>query len=71
MSERRFSWMCYLPVPLTTPLFILQVIVGTHLLSEVSQIQILTYAGVGLYVFSGIIFGARPLFEFCKKRRDK
>ena len=48
-------------------LFILQIIVGIYLLSTVSQIEILAYVGVGLYSFSGIVFGLLPVFEFRKK----
>jgi protein-S-isoprenylcysteine O-methyltransferase Ste14 len=33
----------------------------------VSQIEILAYVGVGLYSFSGIVFGLLPVFEFRKK----
>ena len=51
--------------------FILQVIVGIYLLSYVSQIEILAYIGVGLYVFSGLIFGMLPTIEFRKKGRVK
>jgi protein-S-isoprenylcysteine O-methyltransferase Ste14 len=31
------------------------------------QIKILAYIGVGLYVFSGLVFGMLPVFEFRKK----
>jgi protein-S-isoprenylcysteine O-methyltransferase Ste14 len=48
-------------------LFILQIIVGIYLLSEVTQIEILAYIGVGLYIFSGFVFGMLPTFEFRKK----
>ena len=34
-----------------------------------SQIEILAYIGVGLYVFSGLIFGGLPVIEFRKKGR--
>ena len=37
------------------------------MLSDVSQIEILAYVGVGLYVFSGIVFGWLPIIEFRKK----
>jgi protein-S-isoprenylcysteine O-methyltransferase Ste14 len=67
MSEKGSSWMDYVPVTFTTLLFISQVIIGTYLLSEISQIEILAYGGVGLYVFSGVIFGALPVFEFRRK----
>jgi len=67
MSERSFSWMDHVPVTFTTFLFLSQIVVGIYLVSEVSQIEILAYVGVGLYVFSGIIFGTLPVFEFRKK----
>ena len=67
MSERTFSWKDHAPATFSTILFISQIVVGLYLLSEVSQIEILAYAGVGLYFFSGIAFGMLPVFEFRKK----
>jgi protein-S-isoprenylcysteine O-methyltransferase Ste14 len=67
MSERTFSWKDHVPVTFTTLLFLSQIIVGIYLVSEVSQIEALAYAGVGLYVFSGMVFGMLPVFEFRKK----
>jgi protein-S-isoprenylcysteine O-methyltransferase Ste14 len=67
MSERRFSWKDHVPVTFTTLLFLSQIVVGIYLVSEVSQNEVLAYAGVGLYVFSGMIFGMLPVFEFRKK----
>jgi len=55
------------PVTLVSVLFISQIIVGIYLLSYVSQIEILAYVGVGLYVFSGIVFGWLPVIQFRKK----
>jgi len=52
-------------------LFISQIITGIYLLTEVSQIAILAYAGAGLYVFSGIVFGWLPVVEFRKKGEVK
>ncbi len=69
MSKKGFSWMDFVPVTLTSVLFISQIIVGVYLLSDVSQIQILAYAGMGLYVFSGIVFGWLPVIEFRRKGR--
>jgi protein-S-isoprenylcysteine O-methyltransferase Ste14 len=37
------------------------------LLSTVSQIEVLAYLGIGIYVFSGIVFGLLPIIEFRKK----
>ena len=54
---------------LASALFISQIIVGIFLLSSVSQNQILAYTGVGLYVFSGLVFGWLPVIEFRKKGR--
>ncbi len=67
MSKRSFSRMDVIPVTFTSLLFISQIIVGIYLLSYVSQIEILAYIGVGLYVFSGWIFGMLPVMEFRKK----
>jgi protein-S-isoprenylcysteine O-methyltransferase Ste14 len=69
MNEKRFSWMDFVPVTFVTLLFISQIIVGLYLLSEVSQIEFLAYAGVALYVLSGIVFGMLPVMEFRKKGR--
>ncbi len=71
MSRKSFSWMDFVPVTLVSILFILQIIVGIYLLSGVSQIEILAYVGVGLYAFSGLIFGWLPVIEFRKKGRVK
>ena len=67
MTKRNHSWTDVIPSTLATLLFISQIIFGLYLLSEVSQIKLLAYLGVGLYVFSGIIFGMLPTFEFRKK----
>jgi hypothetical protein len=67
MPSKSFSWKDFVPVTLVTVLFISQIIIGIYLLSEVSQIEVLAYAGVGLYAFSGLVFGGLPVFEFRKK----
>jgi len=67
VSQRSFSWLDHVPVTFTTLLLISQNIVGVYLVPEVSQIEILAYIGVGLYVFSGMVFGTLPVFEFRKK----
>jgi protein-S-isoprenylcysteine O-methyltransferase Ste14 len=71
MTERKSRWMDWTQVLFTSLLLISQIVVGIYLLLDVSQIQILAYAGVGLYVFSGIVFGWLPIFEFRKKGRVK
>jgi len=71
MSERSLSWKDHVPATFSSLLFISQIVIGVYLLSEVSQIEILAYTGVGLYVFSGIFFGALPVFEFRKKGEVK
>ncbi len=71
MSKRSFSWIGVIPSTITSLLFISQIIVGIYLISDVSQIEVLAYIGVGLYVFSGIVFGMLPIFEFRKKGRVK
>jgi len=67
VPRKSFSWMDFVPVTLVSILFISQIIVGIFLLSGVSQIEVLAYVGVGLYVFSGLVFGWLPVFEFRRK----
>lgn len=69
MSKTSFCWIEFVPVTFATILFISQIVVGVYLLPTVSQIEILAYAGVALYAFSGIVFGLLPVFEFRKKGR--
>ena len=71
MSAKGFSWVDFVPVTLSSVLFISQIIVGIYLVSDVSQIQILAYVGVGLYVLSGLVFGVLPVIEFRKEGRVK
>ena len=67
MSRKSTSWIDFVPVTLASILFISQIILGIYLLPEVVQIKILAYFGVGLYVFSGLVFGWLPVIEFRKK----
>ena len=67
MSNKNYSWIEAIPVTFSTLLFISQIIVGIYLQSKVTQIEILAYIGVGLYVFSGIVFGMLPVMAFRKK----
>jgi protein-S-isoprenylcysteine O-methyltransferase Ste14 len=67
MSRTNSSGLEFVPVILASTLFLSQIIVGIYLLSGVSQIEILAYAGVGLYVVSGLVFGGLPVMEFRKK----
>ena len=67
MPRKSFSLKDSAPVTLATVLFISQIIIGIYLLSGVSQIDVLAYAGVGLYAFSGLVFGGLPVFEFRRK----
>lgn len=67
MIQKRYSWIEIPPSTLACLLFFSQIIVGIYVLSEVTQNQILAYIGVGLYIFSGLIFGMLPVFEFRKK----
>jgi len=71
MSKKSFSWIDFIPVTLVSILFISQIVMGIYLLSDVSQIQVLAYFGVGLYVFAGLVFGGLPVFEFRKKGEVK
>ena len=67
MSDRRFSWKDHVLATFSSVLFVSQIIVGIYLLQDLSQIEMVAYAGVGLYFFSGIVFGMLPVFEFRKK----
>jgi protein-S-isoprenylcysteine O-methyltransferase Ste14 len=67
LAKESFSWVDYLPVTLTTILFISQIIIGIYLLPSVSQVKIVAYLGAGLYVVSGLVFGWLPVREFRKK----
>ena len=69
MSKKSISWIDFIPVTLVSLLFISQIILGIYLLSEVTQIEVLAYFGVGLYVFSVLVFGWLPVIEFRKKGR--
>jgi protein-S-isoprenylcysteine O-methyltransferase Ste14 len=67
VSERASSWKYQVPATISSTLFLLQIIVGVYLLSWVSQIEFLAYVGVGLYTFSGLVFGCLPIIEFRRK----
>ena len=67
MKKKSYTCIDVIPSTITSILFISQIIVGIYLLSDVRQIEILAYIGVGLYVFSGWIFGMLPVVEFRKK----
>ena len=69
MAKKSLSWIDFVPVTISTLLFISQIILGIYLLSDVSQIEFLAYVGVALYVLSGIVFGMLPVMEFRKKGR--
>jgi len=71
MTKKSTSWISIIPSTFTSILFISQIIVGIYLLSDFLQIKIFAYIGVGLYIFSGLIFGMFPVFEFRKKGRVK
>ena len=66
MAEEN-SWVNLVPVTVSTILFLSQIVVGLWLLPGVNQNQVLAYAGVGLYVFSGLVFGYLPVFEFRRR----
>lgn len=67
MKKNKFPLMDILPSTLASLFIILQIIIGLYLLSEISQNEILAYMGVGIYIFSGWIFGMLPVFQFRKK----
>ena len=67
MKKKGHSLIEIMPSTITSMLVFSQIISGIYLLSNINQITILAYTGVGLYVFSGLIFGMLPVFEFRKK----
>jgi protein-S-isoprenylcysteine O-methyltransferase Ste14 len=67
MKKRTISWIEVIPSVLTSILLFSQIIIGLYLLTNINQITILAYSGVGLYVLSGFVFGMLPVFEFRKK----
>ena len=67
MAIKSNSWIDLLPSTVASLLFISQIIVGIFLLSDGTQIEILAYAGVGLYFLAGWFFGMLPVIEFRKK----
>lgn len=67
MSKKSSSWIDFAPVTLVSILFISQTIVGIYLLSDVAQLAIVAYVGMGLYVFSGLVFGWLPMIELRRK----
>ena len=71
MTKKSYSWINVIPSTLISFLLIFQIIGGIYLLSNINQIAILAYIGVGLYIFSGIVFGMLPVFEFRKMGRVK
>jgi protein-S-isoprenylcysteine O-methyltransferase Ste14 len=71
MTKKSVSWMDIIPVTFTSLLIISQIIAGIYLLPGVSQIAIVAYIGMGLYIFSGWIFGMLPVVAFRKKGEIK
>jgi protein-S-isoprenylcysteine O-methyltransferase Ste14 len=71
MINKDSSFRNSLPVTITTILIFSQIILGFYFLSSISQNNILAYIGVGIYFFSGIVFGMLPVFEFRKKGKVK
>ena len=71
MSKTYFSLIDFIPVTLSTLLFISQIIIGIYLLPDVSQIEVVAYVGVALYFLSGIVFGMLPVIELRKKGKVK
>ena len=67
MTKKDNDILDFLPMTFITILFILQILIGFYLLPDISQNKVLAYTGVGLYVFSGWVFGMLPIFEFRKK----
>jgi protein-S-isoprenylcysteine O-methyltransferase Ste14 len=71
MVKKDISLIEYLPSTISSLLLLSQIIVGIYLLSYITQIEIVAYTGVAFYIFSGLIFGMLPTFEFRKKGKVK
>jgi len=67
MSHDGSSWTDLLPATLASILFILQIIIGILLLPGINQNRSLAYAGAGLYMLAGIVFGYLPMSEFRRR----
>ncbi|MCG7854047.1 MAG: isoprenylcysteine carboxylmethyltransferase family protein [Methanosarcinaceae archaeon] len=67
MDNKTILWADFLPMTFIALFFILQILMGIYLLSFISQNEVLAYIGVGLYSFSGLVFGMLPVFEFRRK----
>ena len=67
MTEKSNSWLEFIPATVASLFLISQIIIGFYVLADISQIELLAYIGVGIYFFSGLIFGMLPVFEFRKK----
>jgi len=67
MPRKSFPWMDFVPVTIVCILFLSQIVAGIYLLSDISQNTVLTYMGLGFYVFSRIFFGMSPVVEFRRK----
>lgn len=66
MTREKPLLLDFLPVTLTMILFLSQIVAGVLLLPTLSQDQVLAYLGVGLYIFSGLVFGMLPAIELRK-----
>ena len=71
MIKKSYPWVDFIPVTLACILIFSQIIVGVFLLSDVTQIEILAYTGIGLYTFSGLVFGMLPVVEFRRRGNVK
>ena len=69
MRKKSTSSIEMIPSLLTSLFLFSQIICGIYYLPFINQIPLFAYIGVGLYIFSGLIFGMLPVFEFRKKGR--
>jgi len=66
VSKRRSSWKDHVQATFSS-FFISKIVFEIYLLSEGSQVEVIAYAWVTLYIFSGVIFDMLPVFEFSRK----
>jgi protein-S-isoprenylcysteine O-methyltransferase Ste14 len=71
IMKKNYSCLYVIPSTIMSILLVSQIIGGIYLLSNITQNKVFAYFGIGLYIFSGLIFGMLPVFEFRKKGNVK
>ena len=66
MKRKHGMFIEFMPAMIVLILILLQITLGIFFLPSIEQDTVLAYVGIGLYMFSGFIFGMLPIFEFRK-----